>query len=87
MATVAGGALLQPLIGCILYWSWTSEELNHVPVYTTGNYQLSLFVIPLCYLLATLISLRFIKETQCRQLHHMRNMATTDIDRLVPQEP
>jgi len=69
MATVAGGAIIQPLIGCILYLTWQGDMLNHVPVYDLSNYQISLLVIPVCYLLATVISLRHIKETHCRQIH------------------
>lgn len=69
MATVAGGALIQPLIGCLLYFSWKGLMVNHVPVYVLSNYRTSLLIIPLCYVLATLISLFCIRETHCKQLY------------------
>lgn len=72
MATVAGGALIQPMIGCILYLCWKGAEMNGVPIYNVSNYRLSLLAIPLCYIAATLISMIRIKETHCRQLYGIR---------------
>ncbi len=68
MATVAGGALIQPLVGYLLYITWSGTyAANHLPLYTTENYHLGLFMIPLCYLLATIVSVVFVKETHCLQ--------------------
>jgi len=68
MATVAGGALIQPLVGYLLYINWNGTfAANHLPLYTVGNYHLGLFMIPLCYFFAIMISTFFVKETHCLQ--------------------
>jgi MFS family permease len=67
MATIAGAAILQPVIGYLLHKNWQGVTLNHVPFYSAHNYRLALVMIPLCYLLALLISTRCIPETHCRQ--------------------
>lgn len=68
MATVAGGAIIQPLIGYLLYKNWDGTyTTNHLPFYSVADYHLGLFMIPLCYILATLFSGLFIKETYCKQ--------------------
>ncbi len=68
LATVAGGAILQPLIGWLLWLHWDGTLLNHAPTYNVANYRSALILVPLCYLLAAIISHWLIKETKCRQL-------------------
>lgn len=68
MATVAGGAIIQPVIGYLLYKNWDGTySANHLPFYSVSDYHLGLFMIPLCYILATLVSSFLIKETYCQQ--------------------
>jgi MFS family permease len=69
MATVAGGAIVQPLIGYLLYLNWDgSFTAAHLPYYSASNYHAGLFMIPLCYILATIVSGIFVKETHCKQI-------------------
>lgn len=66
MATVAGGAIVQPLIGYLLYINWDgSYSMHHLPVYGAADYHLGLFMIPLCYILAVIVSGFFMRETYC----------------------
>lgn len=68
MATVAGGAIVQPLVGYLLFLNWDgSYASNHLPLYGLADYHLGLFMLPLCYILATIISCLFVKETFCQQ--------------------
>lgn len=69
MATVAGGAILQPIIGYLLHTHWKGEIANHAPVYTVLDYRFALFMIPLCYVLSVLVSVMFIRETHCKPLY------------------
>ncbi len=69
MATVAGGAIIQPLIGYLLYLNWdgTYTATGHLPLYSTADYHMGLFMIPLCYALSAVVSALFVKETNCQQ--------------------
>jgi len=66
MATVAGGALLQPLVGYLLTRFWSGQLHNNLPLYQIADYQKALLVIPLCYVLAFIMSAGFITETYCK---------------------
>lgn len=65
MATVAGGAVFQPVIGFLMQLHTSGFVKHHVPIYSIYDYRMALFLIPLCYLLAAIISFKFIKETYC----------------------
>lgn len=67
MATVAGGAILQPIIGYLLYINWNGALMGHTPIYSADSYRLGLAIIPICYTLAAIISIKFVKETHCKQ--------------------
>lgn len=68
MATVAGGAIVQPLVGYLLYINWDGTyTTHHLPFYSVHDYHIGLFMIPLCYILSTIVSCLFIKETYCQQ--------------------
>lgn len=69
MATVSGGAFLQPLIGRILDWHWDGTMSNGAPVYDLATYQAGLSIAPICYFFCFVLSFWFIKETYC-QLQH-----------------
>lgn len=73
MATVAGGALFQPLIGILLHLNWHGVTHGGAPVYSATDYRFSLFVLPLCYLSAALISILWLRETNCEPLYPDNN--------------
>ena len=66
MAVVAGGALFQPLIGILLYVNWSGIIHNGTPFYGIVDYQKAFFVLPLCYVLALLVSQFLLRETYCK---------------------
>ncbi|MCB1117085.1 MAG: MFS transporter [Chlamydiia bacterium] len=73
MAVVAGGALFQPLVGWLLYLFWNGATRAGIPTYTVGNYQIALAIVPICFLVALLISLFYIRETFCKsRFEHKR---------------
>lgn len=65
MATVAGGALFQPLVGRILDWRWDGTVINGVPFYDVSMYHTGLLLAPLCFLLCFIMAYWFINETYC----------------------
>ena len=67
MATVAGGAILQPIIGFLLYANWDGVMMNNIPIYNAFNYRIALLMIPICYFIAFIVSMKYIKETHCKQ--------------------
>jgi MFS family permease len=67
MAVVAGGALFQPLIGILLYYNWSGTMRGESPFYGLAEYQKALIVLPLCYILALLVSQFLLRETHCKQ--------------------
>jgi len=68
MMVVAGGALLQPLVGIILKYQWHGEMMDSVPIYSVNAYRLGLLVIPTCYIVALILARFFINETYCRDI-------------------
>ena len=63
MAVVAGGALLGPLSSYLLHFSWSGTQRQGVPHYLLKDYHHTLWLIPLCYAVALLISCLYIHET------------------------
>ncbi len=70
MAIVTGGLTLVPLVGYWLKQHWLGHLMEGVPFYTAVEFQHILFVAPLCYLLALLVSLFLLKETHCERHFH-----------------
>ncbi|MES2997930.1 MAG: MFS transporter [Pseudomonadota bacterium] len=70
MATVAGGALFQPVIGLFLHWYWDGTIHQGTPFYNATDYRKAFIVLPLCYALAFLIGKFLIKETYCQPQHN-----------------
>lgn len=70
MAVVAGGAFFQPLVGYLLHLFWQGAVINGTRYYSVFTYRKALWILPLCYLGAAIISWYFIKETQCRQSYN-----------------
>jgi hypothetical protein len=64
-----GGAILQPLVGFILNLGWDGKMEGGVPFYTLANYENALFVIPIIYIIGLVVSLGFIKETNCKSIN------------------
>lgn len=69
MAVVIGGFIFQPLVGWILSSGWDGTMHHGVQVYSIHDYQVSLAIVPLCYLIGFFVSLLAIKETHCKHLH------------------
>jgi sugar phosphate permease len=67
MATVAGGALFQPIIGILLHLNWNGVYYNGTPFYSVENYRKAFIVLPFCYLIAFLVGKFLIRETHCQQ--------------------
>jgi MFS family permease len=66
MAVVAGGAIFQPLLGWFLQLGWDGHSVAGAPVYAVNNYRVAMLVLPLCYLIACVITLKGIRETYCK---------------------
>lgn len=64
MAVVAGGALLQPLSGWILRWHSHGLMQDGVPSYSIIDYHAALFLVPLSFALALLVSFK-IQRSVC----------------------
>lgn len=65
MTALIGGALLQPFVGFLLQRFWKGNTLESIPVYSLGNYHMALSIVPLCFLIGSMVSIFFIKETKC----------------------
>ena len=65
MCVVAGGLLFPILIGKILDLNWEGVIQNNIHIYSLSSYQIALAALPICYLIATIISIFGIKETHC----------------------
>lgn len=66
MATVAGGALFQPLVGILLSLHPTGIMQAGVPVYELSDFHLALAVVPLCYFISVVTSSCLLRETNCQ---------------------
>lgn len=62
MFTMISGTLLQPLMAFLLGLGWSGSVVDGVRVYSVGNYQLGLSVLPIGLLIAVVLSL-MLKET------------------------
>lgn len=69
MAVVAGGIILQPLIGFVLQLLWNGEVANGVHVYSLSNYEIALFSLPLLSLLGIIMTIFYVKETHCKSIY------------------
>lgn len=71
MAVVFGGVILQPLVGVIIHQLWSGHYANGVPVYTVSDYRHALITVPLCALVALIVSWFFLKETRCEPQYEL----------------
>lgn len=65
MLIMLSGALFQPLIGVFLDYHWDGRIVDHLHVYSSGDYQYAMAVIPLGLLFAFILGL-FLKETHAK---------------------
>lgn len=69
MAVIAGGTLIQPMVGMILRMLWNHQTTAAgVPIYSAHAYLVSLLIIPACAFLGLFIVLFCIKETHCQSV-------------------
>lgn len=66
MMVVAGGAVLQPLVGIILKHYWDGQMIDSVPVYSVHAYRVGLLTIPACYVTSMLLAIFVIRESHCK---------------------
>ena len=75
MAVVAGGAILQPLVGVLIHLFWNHQKNAHgVPIYSIENYNIGLIVIPISFLIALIVSLYFLKESSSRSKDNIEDL-------------
>jgi sugar phosphate permease len=65
MIVMLGGNLFQPVIGKLLDMQWHGTLVNGARMYPAAAYEIALTVLPVCLVLAVIISF-FIKETHCK---------------------
>ena len=68
MAIVLGGAIFQPVVGVILDHEWHGTLLHGIRVYDTSAFDISLLVVPICFVLAIIVSVFFIAPERCQLL-------------------
>ncbi|MCH9613780.1 MAG: hypothetical protein SP1CHLAM54_07890 [Chlamydiia bacterium] len=66
MALVAGGAIVQPLVGYFLSLTWDGKIEQGVPIYAPAMFEIALAVVPAIFFLGFLISTFAIRETYCK---------------------
>lgn len=71
MAVVLSGVVLQPFIGKLLDVNFHGTVTNGVRIYQVHNYHIAFIILPVCFLIAVLISIIFIKETNCQPVFDM----------------
>ncbi|MGD9152387.1 MAG: MFS transporter [Gammaproteobacteria bacterium] len=65
MAVVLSGVILQPFIGKLLDMNFHGMTINGVRAYQVHDYHIAFIALPVCFLIAALMSIIFIKETNC----------------------
>ncbi len=53
---IMAGGTLQPLFGWLLEWRWDKQMVNGVPQFSWSDFQLALAIIPIAFLLSTLLT-------------------------------
>ncbi len=67
MAVIFGGVTLQPLVGVILEKVWNHQMVNKIPYYSISEFHTALAMIPVVCIVGILVSIIFIKETNCKR--------------------
>ncbi len=68
MAVVCGGLIFQPLVGFLLRMNWDGVMFNGTPFYSVENFRSAFIILPLTYLVSTVVSHFLLQETNCKQL-------------------
>ncbi len=62
MIVMLSGVIFQPLVGWVLDKSWNGKIVQGIPFYTLANWKLALLAIPICLVIAVLLTF-FMHET------------------------
>lgn len=66
MAVIAGGFLIQPLVGMLLRLMWSHKTTAAgVPIYSSHAYHWALAIIPVCAIIGLFTVIFWVKETHC----------------------
>ena len=87
MAVVLGGVILQPFIGELLDINFQGVIVNGARVYQLHNYYTAFAVLPLCFLIAIIISTIFIKETRCKSIYPNIDFARKKLPKTAALQP
>lgn len=64
-----GSSIMQPLLGYVLDKNWTGQIINGTRIYSLAAYQKA-FMLCLVAIGIAIISILFLKETNCRNIYH-----------------
>lgn len=70
MTVVAGGAIFQPIVGWLLHTNWSGKMLDGAPIYSANDYRIALCLLPICSLIAIILSTKFIRESFCKPTYN-----------------
>jgi sugar phosphate permease len=71
MAVVLSGVMLQPFIGKLLDMNFHGTIINGIKIYQMHNYLIAFSVLPICFLIAAIMGIFFIKETHCKSVYNI----------------
>src|SRR5690606_15975735 len=66
MSVLMGGAIFPPIVGHLIQSFWDGRMQNGASVYAAATYQKALFILPLCFVVAWIMSAFFMRETHCQ---------------------
>jgi len=69
MCAILGGLLMQPLIGKLLDMNWAGKMIHGERFYRVDNFQNALAILPLFFFIAAVVSIFFIRETNCKEIY------------------
>jgi MFS family permease len=62
---IMAGGLTQPVFGWMMDLRWNHKMLHHLPVYSVGDFNFALMIMPVAMLIAIVVTV-LAKETHCR---------------------
>lgn len=63
MICLTSGIIFQPVVGLVLETVWNGEKQSELLMFSASDFQVALSIIPIGLLAATIVGLKFIKET------------------------
>jgi len=66
MIVMLGGAIVPPLVGLSLDYTWQGQLRHGTPLYSNFSYEIALSILPISLFIGFLFSL-LLKETHCEQ--------------------